>query len=265
MFSATGLLAEREDVISRLRRGKSLKPKVSALLSSEQFAHYMIDAPVAMVWNDILDVVNASMASYPDTPLRESDPIWPSGLIKLGESDTYALWAANHHGVVAGILGRENLKAFYWRNGDTSQSIFSLPLGDGDEDLGPEEDLYLQELSTSFLHIRALWAFMRTPLVDISHRSGSREDRRRAEREGRPMPDVRVIQLRARHVIHSHPSDTKGETEYNCRWLVRGHWHGYWCGSGSEKHVEPRFVGAYVKGPDDKPLKRTIDVFAVVR
>jgi hypothetical protein len=89
-----------------------------------------------------------------------------------------------------------------------------------------------------------------------------RAARRRLEHKGlEHEPLVRVVELRRRaHEARAHAGHM--DAEWACRWLVRGHWHRYHTKNG----LQPRWVSPYVKGPDDKPLKRPrAEVFAVVR
>jgi hypothetical protein len=61
------------------------------------------------------------------------------------------------------------------------------------------------------------------------------------------VPDVRVITLRRVH----QPSEPTGEhkqIDWSCQWLVRPHRRHYSNGTST-------WVRAYIKGPDNKPLR----------
>ena len=74
---------------------------------------------------------------------------------------------------------------------------------------------------------------------------------------------IKVVKLRV-HEYRKHDDVSDTEREYQCRWVVRGHWRKQWY--PSLKTHQPKWIGAYIKGPDDKPLKApSATVFAVVR
>ena len=106
-------------------------------------------------------------------------------------------------------------------------------------------------------------AFIRQECVSIQTTQASRPIRRHAPKAYTAEPVIRIIQLRRRG-----PAINGGEAQsrdYSCRWLVRGHWRNQFY--PSSKSHRPRFIPAYVKGPDDKPLKQPakVSLFAVVR
>lgn len=75
-----------------------------------------------------------------------------------------------------------------------------------------------------------------------------RSERRRAQREGREPPKVRVISLRS-----SHGGGTgQGSREYVHQWMVRGHWRKQWYPSIQANR--PIFIAPYIKGPEGAPL-----------
>jgi len=85
-------------------------------------------------------------------------------------------------------------------------------------------------------------------LVGTPHQP-SRGARRRAEREGHS-PLVKVITLR-RTQHEQRPADAQSGREFDCQWIVRGHWHHYWQGG----ILTPKWLEPYVKGPEGKPLR----------
>jgi hypothetical protein len=115
---------------------------------------------------------------------------------------------------------------------------------------------WISKLTFSF------FAFIRQECVSIQHQSASRPIRRHLPPSYSAEPVIKIIQLRRRSPA------TNGlepqSRDYSCRWLVRGHWRNQFY--PSSKSHRPRFIPAYVKGPDDKPLKSTkSSIFAVVR
>jgi len=81
---------------------------------------------------------------------------------------------------------------------------------------------------------------------------------RRAERENQVAPPyIDVITLRRLHheAIRSGEAQTKDAIDWSCQWVVGGHWRQQWYPSKGT-HL-PKFIDAYIKGPDDKPLKES--------
>lgn len=77
---------------------------------------------------------------------------------------------------------------------------------------------------------------------------------------------VLVVELRR---TESNPStDTSVEPSsegraYTHRWVVSGHWRNQWY-PRQGSHA-PKWIESYLKGPDDKPIKEAVRVFAVRR
>lgn len=105
--------------------------------------------------------------------------------------------------------------------------------------------------------------FLGQTIVQTSRWRQTRPTSRRAPKfdEG---TEVRVIELRRKRYVGGPEPEGEGR-EFSCRWIVRGHWHNYWVGPADDRRLEPRWLSPYVKGPDDKPLRRTTDLFAVTR
>lgn len=77
----------------------------------------------------------------------------------------------------------------------------------------------------------------------------SRPARRRAAREGRVAPSVRVLALRG---VGSGGAGGGAGREYAHRWVVRGHWRRQWY--PSIRQHRPRWIMPFIKGPEDAPL-----------
>jgi hypothetical protein len=81
-----------------------------------------------------------------------------------------------------------------------------------------------------------------------------RHERRRHERAGIPATGpVRVLRLRrgVGAAARKAAGDGPGR-EYHHRWIVRGHWRNQWY--PSIKAHRPKWIAAYLAGPDDAPL-----------
>lgn len=79
-----------------------------------------------------------------------------------------------------------------------------------------------------------------------------------ARRRGKPHAPspVTIVDLRAAHRAAA-ADVAHAERTYRSRWIVRGHWHRFWTGTGDERRLVPRYVMPYVKGPAGAPLNVT--------
>jgi hypothetical protein len=93
-----------------------------------------------------------------------------------------------------------------------------------------------------------------------------RAQRKRAAREGRRPESVTVVSLRRLEAARE-KAEKSGETlpiEWHCQWEVRGHWRNQFYPAANEHRQV--FIEAYIKGPEDKPLKDPgKKLFAAVR
>lgn len=150
-----------------------------------------------------------------------------------------------------------------------SNPYMSSPVQPGITTVGEWRELS-KDLATGFCDVLSfLISFLRFTkqklIATTTHRS-TRAEARRVERSDWSVNDpvVRVVQLR------SVKKDRRNSTEpddrhYSCRWIVRGHWHPYWCGPGGARR-ELRWLLPHVAGPPDAPLKAsTTTLYAVVR
>lgn len=96
--------------------------------------------------------------------------------------------------------------------------------------------------------LKSAWLLMTQPLARVEDAVFDRAARRRAEREGKQPPRVRVIHLR-RPAGARHDGSSR---EYHHQWVVRGHWRQQWYPS-REVH-RPVWIAPHVKGPEDAPL-----------
>lgn len=99
--------------------------------------------------------------------------------------------------------------------------------------------------------------------VTVQHKP-DRASRRRAEREGREIPPwIRVITLRRLEEARE-KATASGDINWRWQWEVRGHWRNQWY--ESEGIHKPKFIEAYIKGPEGKPLKEgAVKLFTAVR
>jgi hypothetical protein len=91
-----------------------------------------------------------------------------------------------------------------------------------------------------------------------------RAQRRRAEREGRRPESIKVISLRRLEADKKETESQPHPVDWKWQWEVRGHWRNQYYPATKEHH--PVFVEAFIKGPEDKPLKDPgKKIFAAVR
>lgn len=101
--------------------------------------------------------------------------------------------------------------------------------------------------------LRAAWLLMTQPgVTDVDHQRLTRQQQRRAAREGYTTSDVRVVRLRAHPAAHQ-ANDSDGGREYTVRWTVRGHWRRQ--AHGPQRSLRrPVWIAPHIKGPADAPL-----------
>lgn len=108
----------------------------------------------------------------------------------------------------------------------------------------------------------SMLSFIRQKIMVTTRWTASRPTRKRVDKTERSTPpEISVVHLRklSRHI-------EKGESapvNWKCRWIVTGHWRKQWY--RSKQTHQPIFVHQYIKGPEDKPLKKPQKIFAVTR
>lgn len=105
---------------------------------------------------------------------------------------------------------------------------------------------------------RALCFLLRQRVVETETVMPDRAARRRAQRDGKEPPPVRVISIRGAAVSGG---TGDGQREWKHRWIVRGHWRRQWYRS-IQAH-RPVWIHPFVKGPDDAPLLGGEKVYSV--
>ena len=108
-----------------------------------------------------------------------------------------------------------------------------------------------------------VWShFMKTEITGHRTLDLDRAHRKMAKREGRPLPQVRIVTLRR---YASGPFIGPGEEyEWTHRWKVRGHWRQQRVGPG-RAFVRPVFVHEFIKGPAHLPLDERDTIQALTR
>ena len=94
--------------------------------------------------------------------------------------------------------------------------------------------------------------FLRDKIVEPRQQFLPRSDRRRAEKAGNPVPEIRTVLLRARATDMTSAMTDEQRKEYACHFLVSSHWR------KPNRHMKdqrPVFVASYVKGDTEKPFR----------
>lgn len=122
------------------------------------------------------------------------------------------------------------------------------------------------EFTNTFRLLNAFFDMLTQRIVVTGDEVPHRGARKRAARAGlREASAVRTVTLRRRvREGASTGEHVDGDVQWTCRWVVSGHWHRYRVGPGRER-VERRWVEAYVKGPDDAPLRPRLTVYDLRR
>jgi hypothetical protein len=121
-----------------------------------------------------------------------------------------------------------------------------------DPDLG--KSLPVQEVDTTehtigwVTTLKSVWLLMKQELSSTEEVHFDRAAHRRAKKEKRPAPRVRVIALRRT----GQGSGESGSREWHHRWIVRGHWRQQWYASRGVHR--PVWIAPHLKGPEDAPL-----------
>lgn len=110
--------------------------------------------------------------------------------------------------------------------------------------------------------IYSMFALLQQRIMVSSQEAIPREVRRRNQKVGyETPPTVNVIRLR--HIHMKREGSERHPRDWSCQWVVRGHWRQQWY--PRLRCHKPAWIPSYLKGPDDKPLRKPEHIFAVVR
>lgn len=96
-------------------------------------------------------------------------------------------------------------------------------------------------------------------ITEVVEADIDRPTARRAKRMGLP-PRVTVVRLRRSKDYGRYEGETM--VEWHHRWIVKGHWRNQPYGDGTVRRI---WIAPYIKGPENKPLKQSEKVYALVR
>jgi hypothetical protein len=162
------------------------------------------------------------------------------------------------------VEGHDSLSIICWQ--DSTSDRYGLPitgpLGRADWPYGHDTDTPLDQVDPrgmpSIIEDRRLLATIwqlssQASITETVDQVPDRATRRRLERRGRPVPDVRIVNLAARHRAATAAPGGHRDVEWTRRWIVSGHWRQQACGPGRTQH-RPVYIAPFIKGPEDKPL-----------
>lgn len=126
------------------------------------------------------------------------------------------------------------------------------PATDGDPDVPWSTPGNMDAAEGRFFTALAGW--LESKVAVTESRAAPRYIRRRWEREGRDVPTVTHVKLRAleRRTWDPEAAENRGR-EFSHQWVVSGHWRDQVCGPARSRR-RPVYIAPYIKGPADKPL-----------
>jgi hypothetical protein len=112
-------------------------------------------------------------------------------------------------------------------------------------------------------YVQTLWRLLAQTITTKTKSRASTPFRKRAAKATFPEKQITVVTLRRPRHAPNEDYEPKN-VDWTHRWLVSGHWRNQYFPS-IDMHRQI-WVGSYVKGPDDKPLKiRKVRIFELVQ
>jgi len=165
------------------------------------------------------------------------------------------------------VFGEDEVRGLHGRWSTIGATVLIPNVQIGGQMLSSEiSDGTMAELTNTFRLLNAFFDMLTQRIVLTGDETPHRSARKRAARAGlREASAVRTVTLRRRSREGAGSEErTEGDVQWSCRWVVAGHWHRYRVGAGRER-VERRWVEAYIKGPDDAPLRPKLTVYDLRR
>lgn len=226
----------------------------------------------------VAPVLTAMSEGFPDIPITAEDLPSPSGFLQFESVFRFSpnswldavMWRSDESSMTVTSwinIGKNasNTEVFIstlnWHFGDNWDADWALDEGGHEgHEVVTSDGMALQRRLTL-----VLFYFMKQRIGVIQERRPARAERRGLERKFHEDPVLKVVELRRRRAPFDYER-LEGEIEYSCRWMVTGHWHKYWLGTGDDRRLVPQWLAPYVKGPEDMPLKEPKTVIhSVVR
>ena len=150
----------------------------------------------------------------------------------------------------------------FWREGQTLTQILAESRHEfqmkyaGKADVIARIDINLTaiEYMARFFVAGSLWMQQRILTKQVT--PIERHFRKRVVKDHKltkPMKDMIIVQLRRRQAVSETAPGSGTAVDWKCRWTVTGHWRNQPYKTTGK--IEAIWIDAYVKGPDDKPMK----------
>lgn len=205
----------------------------------------------------------------PESPLSIKRQLWFSaGLLENPVVGFSYYWNSAHRYLSIRVYAESRVGLTYrwagfWHEGQTWLEFASasneVKWDNGLERLnGPEWNKSGQKAALFFMAAN-LWLQQR--IIQITQVEAPCKLRRRAKRLNLPA-SISVISLRKREYVREGQS-SHSDVDWQYRWVVSGHWRNQFYPS-LQCH-KPIWIDPFMKGPDDKPLKESSRLFAVIR
>jgi hypothetical protein len=261
-------LPKVRDRLTRLYRGADTLPHPP----TEQLRHTIADslerAKLYYIDPQFSDLTERAAAHLPEVFVTDDDPPATDGLLLWSRPITDRLLAA----------------ASWTRNSDGLHITCYRHIGTG---LDPATLQHVREqvgwlAPTTTIHIGpksltegdpaaplvTAWLLIAQQIADTTPAELDRAMRKSYARQQRPMPEVRIVRIKPRRARPSNTSTSTGggRGPMEEREWVEGHWRRVAHGPGYSQH-RLKFIKAYVRGPDDKPIRTgtTVRVLGTVR
>lgn len=228
--------------------------------------HGFVLLPRVLRTADIHDMVMTARAfAWMSMPIRHITPLHPDGYVV--PSLVLVYFCSKHDWREDSYLTKEREETpEYFLSMPDYQMTHWQPIGFGEEwrryenespHSSPEVDEASQKTMVEWsAFMKSFFLLVKQKIAVIQHQHPDRGHMRRLARSAL-MPesgDIQIVTLRKERPTSPDEITDGTPVEWSHRWLVTGHWHPYWVGSGSEKRLEPRWVETYEKGPENKPL-----------
>jgi len=271
--------------------GRGTHPESGAWWIYEQIADWLDDATPIYVHPDMAATWMEVERAYQQEPFRDGDVLVDAGFAVLPDAVPITRWTTDNAREPTeddpGELVEAQVRALLWGpyTEDDHEGIALIGLGHPNEQ--PLEALGLDDV-VDVLPARARVGWWMPVLRDalLYDRLFDRKDncqrafqsffalmrqfapvgeqlpraaRRRAEREQRPT-EVKIMRLRR---PQRRPSgEGPGTVDWSCSWVVESHWRNQAYAGGEHRQI---LIEAYIKGPEDKPLRDPSRVIELVR
>lgn len=275
---ASRVLAVMTQSMELLLRGPRLDGDVGGLVDRISEAHLIGGTEPFYVSPEIADLISTGAQSVPPWALRAEDLVTPHGFMYFPRAPFRVRDGLMELGAISWSLLRDIVVFMSWarlpnddRHGpnvflrwDLGETVDAALAKQVDAQSFGHYATMAQDGSKSIKLFASAIAFIRQRvLVTTRQRADNRSAARFADAGGK-VREVAIVLLR-RAGPPRVPGDEQGEpVAWSCRWWVAGHWRQQPCGEDRAER-RPTWIPPHIKGPEDKPIKTTPRLFAVIR